>query len=36
MAVFEHLLIPWKVALELNAILNDGALGLICRRCRRP
>jgi SAM-dependent methyltransferase len=29
MAVFEHLLIPWKVALELNAILNDGALGLI-------
>ncbi|MEH3147237.1 MAG: methyltransferase type 11 [Methylobacterium frigidaeris] len=29
MAVFEHLLMPWKVALELNGILNDRALGLI-------
>ena len=28
-SVFEHLLRPWKVALELNAVLRPGALGLI-------
>jgi SAM-dependent methyltransferase len=28
-AVFEHLLMPWKVALEMNAVLNDGGQALI-------
>ena len=27
-SVLEHLLMPWKVAIELNAVLNDGAIGL--------
>lgn len=28
-AVFEHLLMPWKVALEMNKVLVDGGLALI-------
>jgi hypothetical protein len=28
-AVFEHLAMPWKVALEMNAVLNDGGRALI-------
>ena len=28
-SVFEHLLMPWKVAIELNAVLRDGAPCLI-------
>lgn len=28
-AVFEHLLMPWKVALEMNKVMNDGAQALI-------
>ena len=28
-AVFEHLLMPWKVALEMNSILNQGGAALI-------
>lgn len=27
--VFEHLLMPWKVVIELNRLLRNGALGLI-------
>jgi hypothetical protein len=27
--VFEHILMPWKVALEMNKIMRPGALGLI-------
>ena len=29
MAVFEHLLMPWKVAVELNRVLRTGALGFV-------
>ena len=29
MATFEHLLMPWKVALEMNKALNDGGKALI-------
>ena len=28
-SVFEHLLMPWKVACELNAVMRDGAIGLV-------
>jgi hypothetical protein len=28
-AVFEHLAMPWKVALELNKVLKDGGIGFI-------
>jgi len=28
-AVFEHLIMPWKVALEMNKVMNDGAQALI-------
>lgn len=28
-AVFEHLLMPWKVALEVNKVLKVGAIGLV-------
>ena len=28
-AVFEHLLMPWKAAIEMNKVLRKGALGLI-------
>ena len=28
-SVFEHLLMPWKVAIELNRVLNLGAIGLV-------
>jgi SAM-dependent methyltransferase len=28
-AVFEHLLMPWKAAVELNRLLKPGAIGLI-------
>jgi hypothetical protein len=27
-SVLEHLLMPWKVAIELNRVMKDGALGL--------
>lgn len=27
--VFEHLLMPWKVAIELNRVLKTGAIGII-------
>lgn len=36
MAVFEHLLMPWKVALEMNKVLNEGALGLIISHASWP
>ena len=29
MVVFEHLLMPWKAAIEINRVLKVGALGLI-------
>ncbi len=29
MATFEHILMPWKVALEMNALLRDGGTALI-------
>jgi hypothetical protein len=29
MAVFEHLLMPWKVALEMNKVMTEGGLALI-------
>ena len=28
-ATFEHLLMPWKAVIELNAIIRDGAVGLV-------
>ena len=28
-ATFEHLLMPWKAAIEINKVLNTGAVGLI-------
>lgn len=28
-SVFEHLLMPWKVVLELNKVLKTGAIGLV-------
>ncbi|MGO4638988.1 methyltransferase domain-containing protein [Mesorhizobium sp. 2RAF45] len=28
-AVFEHLLMPWKAAIEMNRVLKTGALGII-------
>ena len=28
-STFEHLLMPWKVAIELNAVMKKGALGFI-------
>ena len=36
MAVFEHLLMPWKVALEMNKVLKEGALGLIISHAAWP
>lgn len=36
MAVFEHLLMPWKVALEMNKVLEEGALGLIISHATWP
>jgi hypothetical protein len=36
MAVFEHLLMPWKVALEMNKVLRQGALGLIISHAAWP
>lgn len=36
MAVFEHLLMPWKVAIEMNKVLNEGALGLIISHAAWP
>jgi hypothetical protein len=27
-SVLEHMLMPWKFVIELNAVLNDGAVGL--------
>ena len=28
-SVFEHLLMPWKAALEINAVLKPGAVGIV-------
>lgn len=28
-ATFEHLIMPWKAAIELNAIVRNGAIGLV-------
>ena len=28
-AVFEHILMPWKVAIEMNRVMADGGMGLI-------
>jgi hypothetical protein len=28
-AVFEHLIMPWKVALEMNKVMKTGAIGLV-------
>lgn len=28
-AVFEHLLMPWKVAVEMNAVMKPGAIGFV-------
>lgn len=36
MAVFEHLLMPWKVAIEMNKVLKEGALGLIISHAAWP
>ena len=36
MAVFEHILMPWKVALEMNKVLKPGALGLIISHATWP
>jgi SAM-dependent methyltransferase len=35
-AVFEHLLMPWKVALEMNRILTDDGLALIISHAAWP
>ena len=36
MATFEHLLMPWKVALEMNKSLTDNGLGLIVSHAAWP
>lgn len=36
MAVFEHLIMPWKVALEMNKVLKNGALSLIISHAAWP
>ena len=36
MAVFEHILMPWKVAIEMNKTLKEGALGLIISHAAWP
>ena len=28
-ATFEHLIMPWKAAIEINSIIRDGAIGLV-------
>jgi SAM-dependent methyltransferase len=35
-AVFEHLLMPWKVAIEMNRILADGGLALVISHAAWP
>lgn len=35
-AVFEHILMPWKVALEMNRVLNDGGIALIISHAAWP
>jgi hypothetical protein len=29
MAVFEHLMVPWKVAIEMNGLMKAGAIGFV-------
>lgn len=35
-SVFEHLLMPWKVALEMNRCMNDGGTALIVSHASFP